>query len=272
MIKYNNTVCFHPDKQIDSIVEWIKTYFVNNGSSNTKAVIGISGGKDSTVAAALLVKALGPDRVIGVLMPEGSQKDIKDSYEVCEHLGIKYHEINISTTMDALTEELPKELFELRDDNDIYWTNTPARIRMTTLYAVAGLVGGRVCHTGNASEAEIGYTTKYGDLAGDFSLLQEFTVSEVYAMGDALGLPEHLVHKTPSDGMSGKTDEEKIGLSYELIDKYIRNRTVPESMEDYERLMNLRKTANHKRKLLGSMLHPFRLMLDESGEPVGGYF
>ena len=272
MIKYNNTVCFHPDKQIDSIVEWIKTYFVNNGSSNTKAVIGISGGKDSTVAAALLVKALGPDRVIGVLMPEGSQKDIKDSYEVCEHLGIKYHEINISTTMDALTEELPKELFELRDDNDIYWTNTPARIRMTTLYAVAGLVGGRVCHTGNASEAEIGYTTKYGDLAGDFSLLQEFTVSEVYAMGDVLGLPEHLVHKVPSDGMSGKTDEEKIGLSYELIDKYIRNRTVPEKMEDYERLMSLRKSANHKRKLLGSMLHPFRLILDESGEPVGGYF
>lgn len=272
MIKYNNTVCFHPDKQIDSIVEWIKTYFVNNGSSNTKAVIGISGGKDSTVAAALLVKALGPDRVIGVLMPEGSQKDIADSYEVCNYLGIKYHEINISTTMDALTEEIPQELFELRDDNDIYWTNTPARLRMTTLYAVAGLVGGRVCHTGNASEAEIGYTTKYGDLAGDFSLLQEFTVSEVYAMGDALGLPEHLVHKAPADGMSGKTDEEKIGLSYELIDKYIRNRTVPESMEDYEKLMNLRKSANHKRKLLGSMLHPFRLMLDESGEPVGGYF
>ena len=272
MIKYNNTVCFHPDKQIDSIVEWIKTYFVNNGSSNTKAVIGISGGKDSTVAAALLVKALGPDRVIGVLMPEGSQKDIADSYEVCEYLGIKYYEINISTTMDALTLEIPEELFELRDNNDIYWTNTPARIRMTTLYAVAGLIGGRVCHTGNASEAEIGYTTKYGDLAGDFSLLQEFTVSEVYAMGDALGLPEHLVHKTPSDGMSGKTDEEKIGLSYELIDKYIRNRTVPESMEDYERLMNLRKSANHKRKLLGSMLHPFRLMLDESGEQVGGYF
>lgn len=272
MIKYNDTVCFHPDKQIDSIVEWIKTYFINNGNPNTKAVIGISGGKDSTVAAALLVRALGPDRVIGVLMPEGSQKDIKDSYEICEYLGIKYHEINISTTIDALTEELPEELFELHDDNDIYWTNTPARIRMTTLYAVAGLAGGRVCHTGNASEADIGYTTKYGDLAGDFSLLQEFTVSEVYAMGDALGLPEHLVHKAPSDGMSGKTDEEKIGLSYELIDKYIRNRTVPEKMEDYERLMNLRKAANHKRKLLDSIPHPFRLVLDESGDYVGGYF
>ena len=108
-------ICFHADKQIDNIVDWIKTYFVNNGNPNTKAVIGISGGKDSTVAAALLVKALGPDRVIGVLMPEGSQKDISDSYEVCNYLGIKYYEINISTTMDALTEEIPQELFELRD-------------------------------------------------------------------------------------------------------------------------------------------------------------
>ena len=272
MIKYNNTICFHPDKEIDSIIEWIKTYFVNNGNPNTKAVIGISGGKDSTVAAALLVKALGPDRVIGVLMPEGSQKDIADSYEVCNYLGIKYHEINISTTMDALTEEIPQELFELRDDNDIYWTNTPARLRMTTLYAVAGLVGGRVCHTGNASEAEIGYTTKYGDLAGDFSLLQDFTVSEIYAMGDALELPKYLVHKVPSDGMSGKSDEEKIGLSYELIDNYIRNRKPPEKMEDYEKLMALRKNAGHKQRIVTAIPHPHRLILNEDGKQHGGYF
>ena len=272
MIKYNSTICFHPDKEIDSIVEWIKTYFVNNGNPNTKAVIGISGGKDSTIAAALLVKALGPDRVIGVLMPEGSQKDIADSYEVCEYLGIKYYEINISTTMDALTEEIPQELFEFRDDNDIYWTNTPARIRMTTLYAVAGLVGGRVCHTGNASEAEIGYTTKFGDLAGDFSLLQNFTVTEILEMGDALKLPFHLVHKVPSDGMSGKTDEEKIGLTYKLIDNYIRNKTVPEKMEDYEKLMALRKNAGHKQRIVTAIPHPHRLILNEDGECHGGYF
>lgn len=272
MIKYNSTICFHPDKEIDSIVEWIKTYFVNNGNPNTKAVIGISGGKDSTIAAALLVKALGPERVIGVLMPNSRQIDIHNSYEVCEHLGIKYYEINIETTMSALTLEFPEELFELRDDNDIYWTNTPARLRMTVLYGVAGLVGGRVCHTGNASEAEIGYTTKYGDLAGDFSLLQEFTVSEIYAMGDALGLPRHLVHKVPADGMSGKTDEEKIGLSYELIDNYIRNRTVPEKMEDYEKLMSLRKNAGHKQRIITAIPHPHRLILNEDGELNGGYF
>lgn len=265
-------ICFYADKQIDNIVNWIKTYFVNNGNPNTKAIIGISGGKDSTVAAALLVKALGPDRVIGVLMPEGSQKDISDSYEVCEYLGIKYHEINISTTMDALTEEIPQELFELRDDNDIYWTNTPARIRMTTLYAVAGLIGGRVCHTGNASEAEIGYTTKFGDCAGDFSLLQDFTVTEILELGDALKLPFHLVHKAPSDGMSGKIDEEKIGLTYKIIDNYIRNRKLPEKMEDYEKLMALKENAHHKQKIISSISHPYRLILDENGEPIGGYF
>lgn len=265
-------VYFHADKQIDNIVDWIKTYFVNNGNPNTKAVIGISGGKDSTVAAALLVKALGPDRVIGVLMPNGRQVDIHNSYEVCEHLGIKYYEINIETTMSALTLEFPEELFELRDDNDIYWTNTPARIRMTTLYAVAGLIGGRVCHTGNASEAEIGYTTKFGDCAGDFSLLQDFTVSEILEMGDALKLPFHLVHKAPSDGMSGKIDEEKIGLTYKIIDNYIRNRKLPEKMEDYEKLMELRKNAHHKQKIIRSIPHPNRLMLNENGELCGGYF
>ena len=265
-------VYFHADKQIDNIVDWIKTYFVNNGNSNTKAVIGISGGKDSTVAAALLVKALGPDRVVGVLMPEGSQKDIADSYEVCNYLGIKYYEINISTTMDALTEEIPQELFELRDDNDIYWTNTPARIRMTTLYTVAGLIGGRVCHTGNASEAEISYTTKFGDCAGDFSLLQDFTVTEILEMGDALNLPFHLVHKAPADGMSGKTDEEKIGLTYKIIDNYIRYRKPPEKMEDYEKLMALRKNASHKQKIIEAIPHPYRLILDKEGKLYGGYF
>lgn len=272
MIKYNNGVCFHTDKEIESIIKWIKTYFVNNGNPNTKAVIGISGGKDSTVAAALLVKALGPDRVIGVLMPNGKQVDIHNSYEVCEYLGIKYYEINIETAMSALTLEIPSELFEIRDNNDIYWTNTPARLRMTVLYGVAGLIGGRVCHTGNASEAEIGYTTKFGDCAGDFSLLCDFTVTEVIALGDALGLPHYLVHKVPTDGMSGKTDEEKIGLSYDMIDDYIRNKKVPEKMEDYEKLMALRKNASHKQRIINAIPHPRRLLLNEEGELHGGYF
>lgn len=267
-------VCFHADKQIDNIVDWIKTYFINNGNPNTKAVIGISGGKDSTVAAALLVKALGPDRVVGVLMPEGRQLDIHNSYEVCEHLGIKYYEINIDGACSALYRAIDEayDYDHCVKDNPTVSTNAPARIRMTTLYAVAGLIGGRVCHTGNASEAEIGYTTKFGDCAGDFSLLQDFTVSEILELGDALKLPFHLVHKAPADGMSKKTDEEKIGLTYKIIDNYIRNRKPPEKMEDYEKLMALRKNAHHKQKLISSIPHPHRLMLNEDGELCGGYF
>lgn len=274
MLKYKNGTCFHADKQIAAIIDWIKEYFVNNGNPNTKAVIGISGGKDSTIAAALLVKALGPDRVIGVLMPEGRQLDIHNSYEVCEHLGIKYYEINIENACTALYSAIDEgyDYDHCVKDNPAVSTNAPARIRMTTLYTIASLVGGRVCHTGNASEAEIGYTTKFGDLAGDFSLLQDFTVTEILEMGDALELPFHLVHKAPSDGMSGKTDEEKIGLTYKMIDNYIRNREIPEKMEDYEKLMALRKNTYHKNRIINAIFSPYRLMLDEEGKEYGGYF
>lgn len=232
-------------KQIDKIIDWIKIYFAGTGTENTKAVVGISGGKDSTIAAALLCRALGPDRVIGVLMPDGSQKDIQYAYEVCEYLGIKYYEINIGLTSSALAEAFPDELFELNDDNDIYWTNTPARIRMATLYGVAGLVGGRVCNTGNRSEAYIGYTTKYGDLAGDFALLKHFTVREVLEIGDALDLPYNLVHKVPSDGMSGKSDEDKIGFSYETLDNYLLEGTYPD-YDTYCKIEQMHKRGMHK--------------------------
>lgn len=232
-------------KQIDKIIDWIKIYFEGTGTKDTKAVVGISGGKDSTIAAALLCRALGPDRVIGVLMPDGSQKDIHDSYEVCEYLGIKYYEINIGQVSSALTAEFPDELFELNDDNDIYWTNTPARIRMTTLYGVAGLVGGRVCNTGNRSEAYIGYTTKYGDLAGDFALLKNFTVREVLEIGDALDLPYNLVHKVPSDGMSGKSDEDKIGFSYETLDSYLLEGIYPD-YDTFCKINQMHKRGAHK--------------------------
>lgn len=146
---------FDPAEQVKLIENFIKTYFADNGTPNTKAVIGISGGKDSTIAAALLVRALGADRVIGVLMPQGVQIDIEDSRRVCEYLGIKSYEIDIGRTFDTLTEDLPTDLFDLHDDNSIYFCNTPARLRMTTLYAVAGMIGGRVCNTGNASEFHI---------------------------------------------------------------------------------------------------------------------
>ena len=242
---------FDAKKQIDVCVNFIQTYFRDNGTENTKAVIGISGGKDSTIAAALLVRALGPERVIGVLMPQGEQADIQDSYRVCDALNIpdeNIFEINIGPSVDALYGAVfYNGNTEARWASPAVLTNTPARIRMTTLYMVAAAVGGRVCNTGNASEAFVGYTTKYGDLAGDFALLRNFTVREIYAMGDAMEeLPYDLVHKAPADGMSGKTDEDNMGISYDVIDDHLLYGTIPEDAAMWEEMKIRHKRNFHK--------------------------
>lgn len=244
---------FDPAKAVNSIVDWIKHYFAENGPT-AKAVIGISGGKDSSIAATLLTRALGEDRVLGVLMPCGGQKDIMDSMRLIEHLGIPFMEVDIGTTMDALTEAMPEDLFGER--NDIYYTNTPARLRMTTLYAVAGLVGGRVANTCNFSEDYLGYSTKYGDNAGDFAILANYTVEEVIAIGEYLELPKRLVYKTPDDGMSGKSDEEKLGLTYKDLDNYICDGTVP-SAETLAKIARLYKMSRHKEKHMPMAPNPF---------------
>ena len=209
---------FDAKKEIKNIVAWIKDWFEENGPK-ASAVIGISGGKDSSICAALLVKALGKDRVVGVLMPDGTQSDISDSYQLVEHLGLKHYVINIGAATTALKDTL-SEQFEITNDTRI---NIPPRIRMTTLYAVAQSLpnGGRVANTCNRSEDYIGYSTKYGDAAGDFAILADFTVSEVLQIGDALGIPKNLVRKAPSDGLSGMTDEDKIGFTYAVLDRYI---------------------------------------------------
>ena len=236
---------FDAKRQIEVCVKFIQDYFRDNGTPNTKAVIGISGGKDSTIAAALLVRALGADRVIGVLMPEGYQNDIGDSRRVCEILGIKHYCINIGPTCDELYNSFTTNT--IMETTSQILTNTPSRIRMTTLYMVAAAVGGRVCNTGNASEAFIGYTTKYGDLAGEFALLRPFTVKEIYEMGDAMEeLPYNLVHKAPADGMSGKTDEDNIGIPYSTIDDHLLNGTIPENKEVWEKMRTLHKRNFHK--------------------------
>ena len=233
------------EKEIQHIVDEIKHYFVNNGNANTKAVIGISGGKDSTIAAALLVRALGADRVVGVMMPEGTQKDIHDSQEVCDILDIEAYTINIGEATEAIYKNIIPACMNatgMMAIPPIVSTNTPARIRMTTLYAVAALVGGRVINTGNASEFYVGYTTKYGDLAGDFAILRDYYVRDVYDIGDALEeLPAHLVHKAPGDGMSGKTDEDNMGFTYEELDAYLLDFVNP----DYDTLRNIEE--RHKR-------------------------
>lgn len=220
---------FDAQKEVVNIVDDIRHYFAKNGTPDTKAVIGISGGKDSTIAAALLAMALGSDRVVGVLMPEHEQKDIQDSIRVCTILGIKYYAVDIGGAMDALVESMPEEIFGQR--NEFFYTNTPARLRMTTLYGIAALIGGRVINTGNASEAYVGYTTKYGDLAGDYAVLRDYYVREVYQIGEVLmkltNLPRELIYKAPADGMSGKADEDNMGFTYEELDAYLIDGQTP---------------------------------------------
>lgn len=200
------------------IVEWIREWFEINGAG-CNAVIGISGGKDSSIVAALCAEALGKDRVIGVLMPNGEQADINDAIQLVEHLGIKYYIINIKDSVDGVVREMLYAGIEISEQTRI---NLPPRIRMSTLYAVSQSHNGRVANTCNLSEDWIGYSTRYGDSAGDFSPLCNVTVTEAKAIGEILGLPHNLVHKTPSDGLSGMSDEEKIGFTYEVLDKYIR--------------------------------------------------
>lgn len=197
-------------------VEWIRNFFEENGVS-CNAVVGISGGKDSSITAALCVEALGKERVIGVLMPSGEQSDIDFSYDLVNHLGIKYYAVNIGSTVEAVKSAVPIELSEQAK------TNLPARIRMSTLYAVSQSCNGRVANTCNLSEDWVGYATRYGDGAGDFSPLSKLTVTEVKAVGRELGLPEHLIEKPPIDGLCGKTDEDNLGFTYAVLDEYIRN-------------------------------------------------
>lgn len=198
-------------------VNWIKDFFEKNGKG-CNAVIGISGGKDSSVAAALCVEALGKDRVIGVLMPCGEQKDIDMAKLLVSHLGIKHYVINVKDAVDGVINSFPEDI-EISEQTK---TNIPPRVRMTTLYAVSQSNNGRVVNTCNLSEDWVGYSTRYGDAAGDFSPMSKLTVTEVKAIGRVLGLPDVLVDKTPIDGLCGKTDEENLGFTYAVLDRYIR--------------------------------------------------
>lgn len=230
---------------VNKVIEWIKGYFEENGP-NSKAVIGISGGKDSTIAAALCVAALGKDRVIGVRMPQGTQSDIQDAYDVCMHLGIASYEVNIGRACEMIYNQLDLNLID--PSNSMIQTNTPARMRTNVLYAVAAAVGGRVCCTSNRSEAYVGYTTKWGDSVGDFAPLRAFTVSEVLELGYQLGLPYHLIFKAPADGMSGKTDEDNLGFSYYDVDNFIAEKYTEIPKDKIKRIMERHYGSFHKRQ------------------------
>ena len=209
---------FNVEKTTNALVQWIRDWFEINGKG-CNAIVGISGGKDSSIVAALCAEALGKDRVIGVLMPNGEQRDIDCSLQLVQHLGIRYHVCNIKKAVDGVLESLQASGVEIERQTRI---NLPPRIRMSTLYALSQSNNGRVANTCNLSEDWVGYSTRYGDAAGDFSPLGKLTVREVVAIGKYLNLPINLVEKVPSDGLTDKTDEDNLGFTYAVLDNYIR--------------------------------------------------
>ena len=233
---------FDAKKVAHDCVKWIQDFFEQNGK-DCNAVVGISGGKDSSVVAALCVEALGKDRVIGVLMPCGEQHDIDCAKQLVEHLGIKHYIINIKDAVEGIKANLPFE------PSAQTLTNMPPRVRMTVLYAVGQSHNGRVANTCNLSEDWVGYSTRYGDAAGDFSPCANLTVQEMKAIGRVLGLPEDLIHKTPIDGLSGKTDEDNLGFTYAVLDKYIRT-GVCEDEATKERIDRMYRNSRFKLELM----------------------
>ena len=229
---------FDAVKECNAVIQWIKDKF-EPFSKRSVAVVGISGGKDSTVVAALCAKALGKDRVFGVLMPNGEQSDIDYSYEVCKHLGIKYKVVNIKNTVNSLIDSCSMT------ETTQSMINLPPRIRMSTLYYIAQCVCGFVMNTCNASEDYVGYSTKYGDNAGECAPLKEFTSEEVIELGRVLEIPEKFLVKPPSDGLCGKTDEDNLGFTYAVLNKYIRTGVIDDQKTketiDHLHTINLHK-------------------------------
>lgn len=233
-------------KATDECIAWTRDWFKCNGDG-CNAVVGISGGKDSSVVAALCVKALGASRVLGVLMPNGEQSDISDSWSLVNHLGIPSVVINIKDTVDAVLRNTKNAAHKLGTEiTRQTLENIPPRIRMCQLYAMAQSVNGRVSNNCNLSESWVGYSTLYGDMAGDFSQLANFTAGEVCQIGRLLGLPKHLTDKAPADGLCGKTDEDKLQFTYDVLDRYLRTGEIS-SEEDKMRIDRLHTINSFKR-------------------------
>ena len=243
---------FNAKEVKDQCVEWIRNWFNENGAG-CNAIVGISGGKDSSVVAALCVEALGKDKVIGVLMPNGVQKDIGTAKQLCDFLGIRRYVVDIGDIVEHLLSAIRAsycgvEIYKF-DCSEQTKINLPARIRMTTLYAISQSLNGRVANTCNLSEDWVGYSTRYGDSAGDFSPLSQLTVSEVKKIGYELGLPQELIEKPPTDGLCGKTDEDNLGFTYAVLDRYIRE-GICEDNELKNKIDNLHNKNKFKLELM----------------------
>ncbi|MCR5613707.1 NAD(+) synthase [Treponema sp.] len=243
----------------EEAIKWVKDYFAQNGNESTKAVIGISGGKDSSTVAALCCAALGKERVVGILMPNGIQKDINDSKKLCEFLGIENYTVNIEGAYKGLSDSVKTALASGStadadgkvETPEQFNTNTPARLRMATLYGVAATLGNaRISCNGNLSERLAGFFTLWGDGAGDFAPLAYLFVSEVVELGRQLGLPEELICKAPSDGMCGMTDEQKLGFTYAELEKVARKQEAQVEPQTVEKIKSRFDALAFKRRLL----------------------
>lgn len=238
-------MAFDAKKVKNDIVEWIRAWFKENGNG-CPGVLGISGGKDSSVVAALLCEALGKENVVGVLMPNGEQFDIDVSRALVNHLGIRSVTVNIKSAYDGISKEIESAGLPLTNQARV---NLAPRIRMSTVYAVSQSVNGRVANTCNLSEDWVGYSTRYGDSVGDFSPLSRLTVKEVKAIGRELSLPEMFIEKPPIDGLCGKTDEDNLGFTYAVLDKYIRT-GICENAETKEKIDRMHKASRFKLELM----------------------
>ena len=227
---------------IKNLLDWTKKYVTESAKADG-IVIGMSGGKDSTIVAKVCAEALGKENVFGVIMPNGKMSDIDDAKRACEVIGIRYCTVNIEDTYKSIINNVENNLPN-KKLTDVSTINTPPRIRMTTLYAFAGSMNYIVANTSNLSECMVGYTTKWGDNVGDFAPLLGFTKTEVCELGLMLGLPDDLVNKIPSDGLSGKSDEEKLGYSYKELDELIRE---GKKGANYNKILRAHKITKHKR-------------------------
>lgn len=267
---------FNVETTTQSCIEWIQHWFDQNGK-DCKAIIGISGGKDSSVAAALCVKALGADRVVGVLMPDGLQADIGYSFTLCKELGIQFIKCNIESMVHETLESIKAGMFnrvgnvvkpfKISDQTKI---NLPPRLRMAMLYAISQSMHGRVCNTCNLSEDAIGYSTRWGDNVGDFAPLQELTSDEVIAIGEYLGLSQKLTRKPPSDGLCGKTDEENFGFTYAELNAYIRTGEC-ENPEVKQKIQELHDKNSFKRFYLPHFSPSYCCLFDDEEDEMMGW-
>lgn len=239
---------FDVKQQTENIIRFIQKYYKDNNLGG--AVLGISGGKDSAVVAGLMVKAIGAENVYGLWLPcYSSEEDKKLSIKVCEHLGIKYFERDLTQAYEsiALIND-PLTGGEFKDAN----INLKPRLRMATVYYYAAMlsqVTGKpfiVPGTSNACELYVGYFTKGGDSVCDIKPIADLTVDEVIAVGDYLGLPYEIVHKTPDDGLSGMSDEEKLGVKYSDIAKVIKGDLDGLSVATVEKIQKMHAGCQHK--------------------------